>query len=44
MRTVTQVGDVGPGLVRVQMLPDLGRALDRDQDKEAKQAQHRQAA
>ena len=34
--TITQVGDVGPGLLGVPMLPDLGRALDRDQDKEGK--------
>ena len=44
VRTVMQVGDVGPGLLGVQMLPDLGRALDRDQDKEGKEAQDRQAA
>ena len=42
--TVTQVGDVGPGLLGVQMLPDLGRALDRDQDKEGKETQDRQTA
>lgn len=35
-RTVTQTGNVGPGLLGFQMLPDLGRALDRDQDKEGK--------
>lgn len=35
-RTVTQLGDVGPGHLGVQMLPDLGCALDRDQDKEGK--------
>ena len=44
MGTVTHVHEIGPGLGRVQLLPDLGRSLDRDEAPETEHAQHRQAA